>query len=525
MHAPFRIIMNFELIGHGGEFSGYYCKLASAVDKKLLCVPYRSRNTEEVTMIAGAPECLGDAASYCSFDPQIPPHYQQWLMVWMPQQNGYKIINRHSGMLLCVQSRTLKENHRIVHYHDQALDFQWWEVQAFGYNEFKVVNKKSRKVVTAKDGVIIQQTPNDSSQSQMWDIIPLEHSGFIGEYQIKNVNADKLLCIKSENLSDNSRAVIHDDRTGTVDKEFSNFQWWRLFVRGWDKGAFVLQNCHSGKFLCVAQRSMNSGTKAIQYNDQELSYQKWKLESVSMDKNVMKITNYNSGLLLSVQDSGLNNDATVIQYEDRDLPFQLWEFIKLSEEINLQKLIRFFKSARPKRYVDDELSDEDLGTNLSPELLQWYKNFIKMFILEILAVVGVFPLPSPDQFKALNHLILGSSSILGTLQALLETELSFDTIIEIVKLIREEDLWNQIFRVLFADVWSLPTLIKATAVINSLCKGGGTARTVFLLQKAAAVLGILYSIKPVTPSESSPDNDMDEDQSFDPESDISESPL
>ena len=239
----------------------------------------------------------------------------------------------------------------------------------------------------------------------------------------------------------------------------------------------------------------------------------------------MKIANYNSGLMLSVQDSALNNDASVIQCEDRDLPFQLWEFIKLSEEINLQKLIEFFKSTGPTYHVDDELSDEDLGTNLSPELLQWYKNFIKMFMLEILAVVGVFPLPSQEQLTALNHLILGNSSVLGTLQALLETELSFDTIIEIVKLIREEDLWNQIFRLLFADVWSLPTLIKATAVINSLYKGGGTARIVFLLQKAAAVLGILYSVKPVMLSESSLDNEMDVDQSLDPESESSESPL
>jgi hypothetical protein len=509
--------MNPELQGHGGEFSGYYCKFASVIDNKLLCVPYSRRNTEEVSMITGVPECLGDPVSYCSLDPEIPPHFQQWLMVWMPPENTYKIINRYSGMLLCVQSRTDRENHRIVHYHDQALNFQWWEVQAFGYEKFKVVNKKSRKVLTAKDGSVVQQTSNDSSQIQKWNIIPLEHSGFIGEYQIKNVNAGKLLCIRSESLSDNAKVVIHDDRTGTVHEEFSNFQWWRLFVRGWDEGGFVLQNCHSGKILCISQRSMNSGTKAIQYLDQELSYQKWKLESVSMspDRNLMQIANYSSGLMLSVQDSAQNNDALVIQCEDKN---QFWEFIKLSEEINLKKLIEFFKSNEPQ-YDDDELSDEGLGTDLSPELLQWYKNFIKMFMLEILAVIGVFPLPSQLHLAALNHLILGNSSILGTLQALLETELSEETIVEIIKLIREEDIWNQIFRLLFADVWSLPTLIKATAVINSLSTGVGTARTVFLLEKAAAVLGILYSIKPASDICSSSDNNIDEfNQSSDPES-------
>ena len=495
-----------ELQGHGGEFSGYFCKFASVIDNKLLCVPYRSRNTEEVTMITGVPECLGDPADYCSHEPEKPPNYQQWLMVWMPPENAYRIINQHSGMLLCVQSHTDRENHRIVHYHDQALNFQWWEVQAFRRDEFKVVNKKSRKVLTAKDGSIVQQTPNESSQMQLWNIIPLEHSGLIGEYQIRNVNASKLLCIKSESLSDNARAVVHDDRTGTVHEEFSNFQWWRLFVRGWDKGGFVLQNCHSGKILCISQRSMNNGAKVIQYQDQELSYQKWRLESVSPDRNLMKIANYNSGLMLSVQDSAQHNDAPVIQYEDRNLPFQLWEFIKLSEEINLQKLMKFFNSE--PEYVDHELCDEDLGTNLSPELLQWYKNFIKMFMLEILAVIGVFPLPSQEQLMALNHLILGNSSIFQTLQALLETEVSFDTIVEIVKLIWQEDLWNQIFRLLFEQVWSLPTLAKATAIITSLITGAGTARTVFLLQKAAAVLGILYSTKPASES-SSDNNDVD----------------
>ena len=111
--------------GHGREFSGYYCKFASVIDNKLLSLP--KDRTEEVTMITGVPECLGYPNNYCSFDheSEIPAHYQQWLMVWMPQENAYKIINRHSGMLLCVQSRTYKENHRIVHYHDQALDFQW----------------------------------------------------------------------------------------------------------------------------------------------------------------------------------------------------------------------------------------------------------------------------------------------------------------------------------------------------------------------------------------------------------------
>ena len=83
-------------------------------------------------------------------------------------------------MLLCVQSRTDRENHRLIHYHDQALNFQWWEVPAFRQDEFKVVNKKSRKVLTAKDGSVVQQMPNESSRIKLWNIIPLEQSRFIG---------------------------------------------------------------------------------------------------------------------------------------------------------------------------------------------------------------------------------------------------------------------------------------------------------------------------------------------------------
>ena len=488
--------MELELQGHGGEFSGYYCKFASVIDNRLLCVPYRSRDTEEVTMITGSPECIGDPADYCSIDPEKPAYYQQWLMIWMPQENAYRIINRHSGMLLCVQSRTDKENHRIVHYHDQALNFQWWQVQAFRLNEFKVVNKKSRKVLTAKNGSVVQQTPNESAQIQLWNIIPLEHSGYIGEYQIRNVNASKLLCVRNQSLSNDARVVIHENRIGAVHEEFCNFQWWRLFVRGWDKGGFVLQNAHSGKILCVYGRSMNNNVKAIQFQDQELPFQKWKLEPLSPDRNQMKIVNFNSSLVLSVQDSALHNDALVIQSDSNEayLPFQVWELIKLSEEIDLQKLIKFFDSSL--QCDSHDLFIEEFDVNLSPELLQWYSNFVKMFMMEMLAVVGIFPVPSQDNLTAVNHLILANSSIFTTLEALLETAVNFDTLVSIVKLIWEEDLWNQVFRLLFEQIWSLPTLTKATAIINSIRRGIGTARTVFLLQKAAIVLGILHSTKP-----------------------------
>ena len=220
-------------------------------------------------------------------------------------------------------------------------------------------------MLTAKDGFIVQQTPNDSSLIQLWNIIPLEHSGYVGEYQILNDSAKRLLSIKSQSISDNARVVMYDDQTGVVHEEFANFQWWHLFAHGWDKGGFVLQNVHSGKLLCIAECFMDSSSKVIQYQDQGLPFQKWQLESVSPDKNLMRITNFNSGLVLSVRNSGIHNDARVVQYKDEALSFQVWEFIKLSEEIALQKLIKFYKS--PSQHVDQQPTN---ATKLSPELLQ-----------------------------------------------------------------------------------------------------------------------------------------------------------
>ena len=461
------------------------------IDKKLLCVPYRSRNTQEDPIISGAPECLEDPADCCSFEPEKLPHYQQWLMIWMEKEKAYKIINRHSGMLLCVQSRTHKENQEIVHYHDQARNFQWWEVQALPRKEFKIINKQTEKMLTAKDGFIVQQTSNNSSLIQLWNIIPLEHSGYVGEYQIQNDNAKRLLSIKGQSLSNNAQAVIYDNQTGVVHEEFSNFQLWHLFAHGWDKGGFLLQNVHSGKLLCIAERSMNSSSRAIQYQDQGFPFQKWQLEPVSPDKNLMTITNFNSGLVLSVRNSALHNDALVVQYKDEHLSFQVWEFIKLSEEIDLKKLSKFYKT--PPEHVDQQPTN---AANLSPGLLQWYKHIIQMFMLEVPAIIGVFVQPSQEQLSAINCLVLGNLSLLKELQVLLETAVTFNTLIAIVKFIQKEDLWNRIFGLLLQQVWSLPTLVKATAIINSIIAGAGTERTFFLLKKSVAALGILHSTKP-----------------------------
>ena len=498
-----------EFSGHSGEFSGYFCKFASIIDNRLLCVPSRSRYVEEVSMITDVPDCLGDPADYCSAVPQEPLKYQQWLMVWMPEEHAYKIINRTSGMLLCVQSRTDRENHRIVHYHDQSLNFQWWELQAVRQECFKVVNKKSRKVLTAKSGCVIQQTSDSTcnSQIQLWHIFPLDHSGYVGEYQLRHVYSSKLLSIKGQSRSDNAQAIIFQDQSVAVsEEEFTNYQVWRLFVRGWDKGGFVIQNNHSGKILCISGRATISKAKAVQYKNQELPHQKWMFELDA--SNDFKISNVNSDLLLSVQDGATKNESLVVQLEDQ--PHQSWQFVKLSgdSEIDLDKLIKFYKTGSddilgeskeiPESSINPESSMKP-ELSMGAELQKWYENFIQAFALEVLVLLGEFPqIPGREKLLAIADLILSNSTVVAKLEELLKVSVSIEPewLMSIVEVLWNHDLWCPVFKCLLSEVWSLPTLVKAMTTIRSWISGAGTARTVFLLNKSVAVLGLIHSMKP-----------------------------
>ena len=482
-----------EPAGQNGEFSGHYCKFVCITDSRLLCVPSQGRCDEEVSMITEVADCLEYPASYSSAVPQEPRNYQQWLMVWMPEKHAYKIINRTTGMLLCVQSRTDDENHRIVHYHDQSLNFQWWELQFVQQECFKIINNKSRKVLTAKGGCIIQQTSDSDSEIQLWHIIPLNHSGYIGEYQLRNVHSSKLLSIKGQSLADNARAIIYEDQSVTVsEEEFTNYQVWRLFVCGWDKGGFVIQNTHSGKILCISGQAANPGGKAVQYKNQELPYQKWGFEFASYCH--FKILNTVSGLYLSVQDHDTKNESFIVQLRDQN---QCWQFLKFSRESNLEidfnELIKFYNTTVTSLETG---RDRVSNSSMNLELKEWYEKFIKMFVVEILILIGVFPSPAQKDLITINQLVLANSLVVTKLQVLLETTVSIESFILIVELFWKHDLWCPIFKYLLRQVWSLPTLVKAMTTIRSWISGAGNARTIFLLNKSVAILGFIHSMKP-----------------------------
>ena len=479
-----------KLSGQNGEFSGYYCKFVSVIDSRLLCVPSQSQYVEEVSTITDVPDCLRDSAEYSSAVPQEPLNYQQWLMVWMPENQAYKIINRASGMLLCVQSGTDKENQRIITSHDQSLNSQLWKLRVVRPECFKVINynTKSSKVLTTRGGSVIQQTSNNYSEIQLWHIIPLDNSGYIGEYHIRNVHSSKLLSIKGQSLADNARAIIYAEIELSEKEKVSNYQVWRLFVCGWDKGGFVIQNTHSGKILCISGRATISGAKAVQYKDQELPYQKWGFELARY--NHLKIVNKVSGLYLGVQDHKTTNESFIVQLRDQN---QCWEFVKLSGdlEMDLDKLIKFYYNTSQEfsgRQVSDSI--------MNPDVRKWYENLIQTFIMEVLVLIGVFPSPTQEDLITINRLVLASSLVVTKLQVLLEATVSIESFILIVELFWKHDLWCPILKYLLRQVWSLPTLVKAMTTIRSWISGAGTVQTIYLLHKSVVVLGLIRDMKP-----------------------------
>ena len=163
--------------------------------------------------------------------------------------------------------------------------------------------------------------------------------------------------------------------------------------------------------------------------------------------------------------------------------------------MDLIELITFYNSP-PKEVSRRLLQASDLDTKICPELLLWYQNFIQTFALEVLGLLGVLPMPSLGDLAAISNLVLGDASTLAQLQVLLTTAVTIDVFISILDLFWKEDLWSKIFRLLLEKIWSLPTLVKASATVLSWISGAGTARTVILLTRSVTVLALLYTEKP-----------------------------
>ena len=248
----------------------------------------------------------------------------------------------------------------------------------------------------------------------------------------------------------------------------------------------MIQNSHSGKILCVGGQATSSGAKVIQHQNQELPHQKWSLELVFTDH--FKISNVNSNLFLSIQD---DQNLVAIQSEDQN---QCWVLSKLSGDsgIDIHKLIGFYNSTR-------ELRVQDCENYVSPELRNWYETFLRAFFLEVIALIGVFPMPLEEDLAVVIEFILSDSSIVAQLQSLVKHSTSFDSesFVSIFITLWDKDLWSAILKCLLRQIWSLPTLVRATIKIRAFICGAGTAHTMLLLNKAVLLLGNLCTMKPL----------------------------
>ena len=92
--------------------------------------------------------------------------------------------------------------------------------------------------------------------------------------------------------------------------------------------------------------------------------------------------------------------------------------------------------------------------------------------------------------------LIGDASTLAQLQLILATAFTVDVFISILDLFWKRGLWSQIFQLLLKKIWSLPTLVKATALVFSWIVGAGEARTAIMLTKSVVVLALLYREKP-----------------------------
>ena len=108
---------------------------------------------------------------------------------------------------------------------------------------------------------------------------------------------------------------------------------------------YKIKNVHSGKYLSIAENSLNNSAKIVQMTSNDSYSQQWKITALTIGYN---LTNRNSGKNIDISGSNETNGLPLIQYDPNYNTNQLWNISAVGNGVF------YIQSKLPKGLVIDD---------------------------------------------------------------------------------------------------------------------------------------------------------------------------
>ncbi|CAM4825211.1 unnamed protein product [Rotaria magnacalcarata] len=249
------------------------------------------------------------------------------------QDGTVKLINPHSGKVLDVYGSGTSDGTNVQIFTDNGSNAQKWHVQGIEGGKYKLINVGSSKALDVtssgtSDGTNVQMWSDNGTPAQQWQLIRYssqskEPNEFSGNYQLLNVQSNKVLDIYGKGTDDGTNVQIFGNHGGEN-------QIWVIHAN--QDGTVKLINPHSGKVLDVYGSGTSDGTNVQIFTDNGSNAQKWHVQGIEGGK--YKLINVGSSKALDVTSSGTSDGTNVQMWSDNALIQQSQLSVQLQQHIH-----------------------------------------------------------------------------------------------------------------------------------------------------------------------------------------------
>lgn len=145
----------------------------------------------------------------------------------IPEEGIYKLVNRHSGLILSVPNSSAEDKTQLVQSVDNNSDFAKWQLKRASEYTYIIQNLATGKPAdltadadVTKNGNKIIQYEYHGDSNQKWLIVPTDN----GYFKIISLLSGKAMCVKDASKSDGAPVI-----QWTYEGSNTNDEW--IFVR------------------------------------------------------------------------------------------------------------------------------------------------------------------------------------------------------------------------------------------------------------------------------------------------------